>query len=268
MSKLIVLANRSVIRLSGEDRRDFLQGVVTQDMERLTPGGAIFAALLTPQGKILFDFLIADTGEEFLIDCDKNAAEALAKRLTLYKLRAKIAIEIDDALRVAVSQTEIANGLAYQDPRLEALGWRAIGDAAAPDATDYDARRIALGVPQFGSDFGSDDMFLLDVNYDALNGVSYGKGCFVGQEVSSRMKRKSEARRRTLIAAFDGPAPAKGAAVTAGESTLGEILAAAGDRALALIRLDRWEKAQKAGAAPACDGRALQLIVPDYLKQD
>ncbi|MEM9617714.1 MAG: folate-binding protein [Pseudomonadota bacterium] len=269
MENIEHLANRAVIRLGGDERRDFLQGLITQDIARLTPEDALFTTLLTPQGKVLFDFFVVETGDAYLIDCDRETAPTLAKRLTLYKLRAKVTIEIDDALKVIASSKDISghDGDAFADPRLPALGWRAItSDAASTGGDDYDNRRIALGVPEFGKDFSSDDMFLLDVNYDALNGVSYKKGCFVGQEVTSRMKRKGEARRRTLIAEFDGAAPARGASITAGASTLGEILSSVNGQALALIRLDRWRKSQEAGDAQECEGKPLRLSIPAYLE--
>lgn len=270
MSKIELLTDRAVIRLGGEDRRSFLQGLITQDVERLAPGGAVFATLLTPQGKILFDFFITAADDAFLIDCEKDAAPALVKRLTLYKLRAKVTIDIDETLSVLASENEIEDpdGFAFPDPRLPALGWRSISrDAPAEEDGGYEQRRLRCGVPKFGQDFGSDEMFLTDVNYDVLNAVSYRKGCFVGQEVSSRMKRKGEIRKRTVIAEFEGAPPAKGAAVTAGESTIGEILSGAERRALALVRLDRWENAKSSGATIEAEGRKLRLSVPDYLKQ-
>ncbi len=269
------IADRAVVRVTGEDRHAFLQGLVTQDIDQMSEGNAIFSALLTPQGKILFDFMIAERDDAFLIDCDKGAAPALVKRLTLYKLRAKVAIDIDETLAVMTStvQPAITQGTAFPDPRLPALGWRIIAPKGAGDRDDdYDLRRVALGVPEFGRDFGADDIFPLDVNYDALNGVSYSKGCFVGQEVASRMKRKGEIRKRTVIAEYDGQgaelAPDKGATLTAGDFTLGHILSVAKGAALALIRLDRWDKAKAAGANIECEGRPLRLRVPDYLKQD
>lgn len=275
MSTIKHLADRAVIRIAGEDRRAFLQGLITQDIERLSPDNAIFSALLTPQGKILFDFMIAKHGDAFLIDCDKAAAPMLAKRLTLYKLRAKVTIEIDEELVVMATEKQPAStdDIIFPDPRLPALGWRIIahrGDSVTCD--DYDRRRITLGVPQFGKDFGPDEMFLLDVNYDALNGVSYSKGCFVGQEVTSRMKRKSEVRKRTVMVEYDGHgaelAPDKGAEITAGDFTLGQILSGADGAALALIRLDRWGKSETAGATPTCEGRKVRMAIPEYLKHD
>lgn len=268
MSKPELLPNRAVIRLSGEDRLTFLQGIVTQDMDRLREAPAVFSALLTPQGKILFDFFIVKAGDALLIDCDWDAAPALLKRLTLYKLRAKVVLEIDPSLKAIASAEALNEGLAFPDPRTPALGWRALAtETAASGEGGYDRRRIAAGAPEFGKDFASDEMFLTDVNYDALNAVSYKKGCFVGQEVSSRMKRKGEVRRRTLIAEFEGPAPAKGAAVMAGGSTLGEIMSGADGIALAAIRLDRWEKARTEEAPVECDGRQLRLRVPGPLER-
>jgi hypothetical protein len=132
----------------------------------------------------------------------------------------------------------------------------------------YDTRRMGLGVPESGADFGSEEMFLLDVNYDALNGVSFEKGCFIGQEVTSRMKRKSAPPRRTLIARIEGAAPEKGVKIEAGGARLGQILSAADGAALALIRLDRWEKAKAGGAALLCEDRPLTLVSPDYLKPE
>ncbi|WP_165793457.1 YgfZ/GcvT domain-containing protein [Hyphococcus luteus] len=268
MSQTERLSDRAVIRLEGEDRLSFLQGVVTQDLDRLKEAPAIFAALLTPQGKILFDFFIVKADGALYLDCNAEAAPALLKRLSLYKLRAKVALEIDESLHVVASESELNEGFAFADPRLAALGWRALvenGDDA--EDGDYDRRRIAHGVPEFGKDFASDEMFLLDVNYDALAGVSYKKGCFIGQEVSSRMKRKGDPRRRTAIATFEGPAPEKGAAITAGGSTLGEIMSGTGTGALAMIRLDRWEKAETEETPVECGGAALLLQIPAYLEQ-
>ncbi|WP_375202472.1 CAF17-like 4Fe-4S cluster assembly/insertion protein YgfZ [Hyphococcus sp.] len=260
------LPDRAVIRLTGEDRFSFLQGIITQDVERLKTAPAIFSALLTPQGKILFDFFIASDGDALLIDCFTDAAAALLKRLTLYKLRAKVSLDLAEDLKVVASAEKIENG--FPDPRHTKLGWRAIVSETAEGANrEYDRARIALGVPDFGKDFSADEVFLLDVNYDLLNGVNYKKGCFVGQEVTSRMKRKGDVRRRTLIAKFDGPAAEKGAPVTAGGSTLGETMSAADGVALAIIRLDRWEKAKAKGTPIECGGKQLLLEIPDYLEQ-
>lgn len=257
-----VLLSRAVLSLKGEEARPFLQGVVTQDV---TGGDAVFTALLTPQGKILFDFFLVPHDGGFLIDCDAVSAEALAKRLTLYKLRAKVTIAREPDLAVVVGDAPSS----LPDPRLSGLPRRAIlrreMGAAADDA--YDAARTALGVPEFGRDFASDEMFLLDVNYDALRAVSYAKGCFVGQEVTSRMKRKGEIRKRTLTARFEGSAPAQGTPILAEESAVGELLSGRDGAALALVRLDRLEAATKAGKTLTAEGREVAIDFPSYLER-
>lgn len=272
MSNPEYLSDRTVLRLTGADCKTFLQGLITQDIDLLSPQTPVFAALLTPQGKIMFDFFVYEGGEALLIDCDREAAPMLAKRLTLYKLRAAVTIEQDDVLGVfaAAAPFERDGKNAAPDPRHNGLGWRALAKPEkTPDESGaYNARRIALGVPEFGKDYAADQMFLMDVNYDTLAGVNYQKGCFVGQEVASRMKRKGEARKRTLIAEFNGPAPEKGTPITAGPSTLGEILSSHESRALAMIRLDRWEKAKAANTMSVAEGIEAPLSVPDYLEQD
>jgi len=262
-----ILTTRSLLNISGDEARPFLQGLVTQDILHVGDGKAAFTALLTPQGKILFDFFLAPHGEGFLVDCGADAAEALLKRLVLYKLRAKIAVAPATDLAVAVGDVRDPVA-AFADPRLAALPARAIVKRADMPAADenYDAERLRLGVPESGKDFSGEEVFLLDVNYDALNAVSYKKGCFVGQEVTSRMKRKGDIRKRTLIATFDGPAPAKGAEVIAGDHAIGEILSGRDAAALALIRLDRLKTAQDAGAALSVDGRDVQISFPTYLE--
>ena len=262
------LSTRSVIRISGDDARPFLQGLVTQDVLHAKEGEAVFTALLTPQGKILFDFFLAPQGDGFLIDVDKAAAEALQKRLVMYKLRAKVAVTLDTDLIIAVGEMRDPV-VAFSDPRHEALPARAVVPRAAvpPAEEDYDRLRLELGVPEFGKDFAAEETFLLDVNYDALNAVSYKKGCFVGQEVTSRMKRKGEIRKRTLIATFDGAPPAKGADILAGDGAIGEILSGRDGVALALIRIDRLKSAEAVGAAFAADGKPLQFSFPAYLER-
>ncbi|MEO1253160.1 MAG: folate-binding protein [Pseudomonadota bacterium] len=267
------LSDRAVLSVSGSEARAFLQGLITQDVSRLD-AGAIFACLLTPQGKILFDFFIAPAGsdetEKLLVDVAAESADALLKRLKLYKLRAKVEIALADDLAVYWSP-EAAESLdgalcAFADPRHAGLGRRIIADpGAAPAGDDYASARIGVGAPEAGADFNADDVFPLDVNFDALNAVDYKKGCFVGQEVASRMKRKGEARKRTLIALFDGAPPAPGAAVTADGSTLGRIMSGVEGRALALIRLDRLARAVDANHAIEADGKALRLTRPGYL---
>jgi hypothetical protein len=263
------LEDRAILKTVGPDAPSFLQGLVSLDIGALKAFG--FGALLSPQGKILAEFILAPIDDGFLLDCHRSVAEALLKRLALYRLRAAVEISRLEGWAAGVAdETKGADGLvAGADPRLAALGARAYGPAAAfaSPSSDFDRRRIASGVPELGPDFGPDELFLLDVNADALNGVSYKKGCFVGQEVTSRMKRKGEVRRRTLIARFDGAPPRKGASVVAGDSMLGEIMSGAPGVALAAIRLDRFAAARAAGEDISADGKKLQLAVPDYLER-
>jgi folate-binding protein YgfZ len=278
MIKAATLPSRAVIRIGGPDARTFLGGLITQ--EPPAPGEAAFAALLTPQGKILFDFLIAADGDAFLLDAHADTADALVKRLMLYRLRARVTIERRADLAVGVlragAEAETPeDAVRFFDPRLLALGERVIATPATLDKvagdligeTRYERARLSAGVPEFGKDFASDEMFLLDVNYDALSGVSYKKGCFVGQEVTSRMKRKGEIRRRTLRLTLGGPPPPKGTPVTAGESTLGETMSGIEGAALALIRLDRFAAAREASAAIEAAGKPVRIDVPAYLEQ-
>lgn len=263
-----ILSDRFVFRISGEDSRSFLQGLVTQDILHIRKNEGAFASLLTPQGKILFDFFLTPESDGFFIDCDASAAPELLKRLMLYKLRAKATIAPEADLAVAVGDVR-GPVSSYKDPRTDELPARAIVRRADMPSADqeYEELRLSLGVPEFGKDFGGEEAFPLDVNYDALNAVSYKKGCFVGQEVTSRMKRKGEIRKRTLIARFDGPPPAKGASIMAGEHSIGEILSGGDGVALALIRLDRLQAAEGEGRTPMVDGRDVRISFPAYLER-
>jgi hypothetical protein len=256
-----ILSTRAILSIGGGEAKAFLQGLVTQDVTHARPQ---FAALLSPQGKILYDFMLHPTAVGFLVDCAATAAPALLKRLAMYKLRAKVTLSEEPALAVALGEGDDF----VADPRHPELPSRAVVERREGIFADdeYDALRLALGVPEFGKDFASEEVFLLDVNYDALRAVSYAKGCFVGQEVTSRMKRKGEIRKRTLIAQFDGAPPPKGATIEAGDLAIGEILSGAEGIALALVRVDRLKEATDDGVHLTVSGRKLRLAVPEYLK--
>jgi folate-binding protein YgfZ len=189
------LIDRALLRLSGEDVRGFLQGLVTNDVAALAPGHPLWAGLLTPQGKALFDFILWGDGEDVLIDCQKEAAKALATRLTLYRLRRKITIAPDESLAVHWS-TESGEGGA--DPRLVALGSRWLAPPDAP-ATGWLAHRLSLGVTEGAAELGSDKTLWLECNAAELNGVSFTKGCYVGQENTARMNYRSKVNRRLVV---------------------------------------------------------------------
>ena len=255
------LADRGVVRVEGEDAPDFLQGMLTNDVVGLAAGEARYAALLTPQGKILFDFLVlraAGAPPAFLLDCPKALAADLAKRLSIYKLRAKVAIgDVSAGFGIVAdwggAAVLPAEALAYADPRAAALGRRAILPRAAAEAFTeaalpaYEAARIAVGAPLGGVDFAYGDAFPHDADMDLFNGIDFHKGCYVGQEVVSRMKHRGEARKRVVRVRLAGAAPAPGTPVTDGALAVGALGAAAGDRALALLRIDRAAAAQAAG---------------------
>ncbi|WP_038359578.1 folate-binding protein YgfZ [Bosea sp. UNC402CLCol] len=269
------LIDRGVIRVSGEDARDFLQNIVTNEMDEVTPERAGYGALLTPQGKILCDFFVvalpAEDGGGFLLDTPLLQTADLMKRLKLYKLRAKVALDDLTESSAVLASADGAPlpadaGFVYDDPRLPALGQRAIADAAGIDSLvdaepeAYHARRVALGMPAGGRDFPYGDTFPHEALLDQLGGVSFKKGCYIGQEVVSRMQHRGTARTRVVPIVFDdGIATETGAEATAGGKTLGTIGSGANGKALALLRLDRLADALAAGQTPLGGGLAFHL---------
>ncbi|WP_311275270.1 folate-binding protein YgfZ [Methylobacterium sp. WCS2018Hpa-22] len=269
---IALLPDRAVIAIAGEDAMSFLQGVVTCNIETLEPGEARLGGLLTPQGKILFDFLIWRSGDGFRLDCPADQAPALAKRLTLYRLRAKATIAVDPTLGLAAawdgaettSETE-----RLRDGRLAALGERLVfaEGAFSADATeaDYHAHRIALGIPEGGRDFTYGDAFPHEALMDQLGGVDFRKGCYVGQEVVSRMQHRGTARTRIVpVISRDGEAVTSGAEVTAGARGLGTIGSVSGARGLAMLRLDRLADAVAAGEPVRAGAAILGVEKPSF----
>ena len=255
----VQLADRALISVTGEDWRSFLQGQITQDVDSLASGEARFGALLTPQGRLLFDLFVVGREAGCWLDVAAERREALIQRLSIYRLRAKVVFVADDApVMAAWGENPGAGWIA--DPRLAELGWRGYGVAAAANADQraYDTHRLALGVPG-SEDWGSDKTYPIEADFDLLNGIDFKKGCFVGQETTSRMKRRGVIKTRMLPIAFDGPAPSPGAEVLAGELRAGEVLAGIEGRAMALLRLDRI------GGALAADGRTVRVDPPGWL---
>lgn len=275
------LADRGVVRVSGEDAKSFLDGLITCDLDRVSPEAARLGALLSPQGKILFDFLVFQAPDEigggYYLDTLKVFAPDLAKRLTFYKLRAKVVIEdLSDAMAVVAGWDEERPadevGLVVQDPRLPDLGWRAI--IAAQDAPEfatvpaeaYHAHRIVLGVPEGGRDFLFGDAFPHEALMDQLHGVDFDKGCYVGQEVVSRMQHRGTARTRIVPAVYEGGFAADvGVDVTAGEKALGKTGTGAEGRGLLMIRLDRAADALTAGHPILAGGIPVKLEKPRWV---
>ena len=244
------LSDRAVIALEGTEARVFLQGLITNDLERLSPGQGLYAALLTPQGKILFDFLIAEGDGALLLDCPAIAAEALVKKLKQYRLRTKIEIAPRPQLAVYAGLTGRPGerAISFADPRLPALGPRSIGAVAEmpadlPGPAIYHAVRLELGVPE-GSDFGSDRIFALDAGLDELGAIAFDKGCYIGQELTVRMKHRGTDRKRILTVSADAALPPAGAEMKNGGVTIGELVSVYGSMAFVLVRLDRLDQAR------------------------
>ncbi len=284
--KAAFLPDRGVIKLSGEDARNFLNGLVTTDVTQLAPGQGRFGALLTPQGKIVVDFLITEApsghGGGFLIDCPRALAEDFARKLGFYKLRAKVAVEnLSDNLGVIAAwdgEPAMKPDLAFADPRDAALGWRILAPqelapkvatligADLADSEAYDAHRIACGAPRGGLDFMYGDAFPHETNMDRLHGVDFDKGCYVGQEVVSRMQHRGTARTRMVKVVFDDFASESGRPILAGDKQVGTMGSAAGQNGLALVRIDRVADALDAGVKLTSGGLGLRLADPNSIR--
>ena len=284
--KAAFLPDRGVVKVSGETARDFLNGLVTTDLTLLRPGLGRFGALLTPQGKIVADFLITEApagdGGGFLIDCPRALAQTLADKLGFYKLRAKVGIEnLSDSLGVLAAwdgDFEMKPDLAFADPRTIALGWRILAPeelaqkvadligAELVDSAGYEAHRIASGVPRGGLDFMYGDAFPHETNMDRLHGIDFEKGCYVGQEVVSRMQHRGTARTRTVRVIIEGPSPEPGATILAGDKPIGTMGSTAGHNGLALIRTDRVADALAAGMKLTAGGLAIHLADPNDVR--
>jgi tRNA-modifying protein YgfZ len=264
-----LLPDRGVVAVCGPQAGEFLHGLVTNNVRTLATGAACYTALLTPQGKILFDFLIvAQSSDTFLLDCPQTSVADLARRLTFYKLRAKVEISdrSDTAAVVAAWGGQGASPAAssYRDPRDIRLGWRAIvatsdRAAAAEGPRAYDEHRIRLRIPHGGVDFSYSDAFPHDANIDLLHGIDFNKGCYIGQEVISRVHHRSSSRKRIARVFFAPPAPAAGTPVSVGGSVIGVMGSATGQQGLAMIRVDKAEAAFSSGEKIVADRHLLRV---------
>lgn len=253
------LADRAVVRTTGPDARPFLHNLLTQDVETLAPGVLRYGALLSPPGRMLMDLFLLGLEDGVLLDVPADRRDALMQRLTLYKLRARVEIAASDEPVFAAWGGE-ADGF-RPDPRLPSLGSRAHGGERTPnaDAAQYTAHRLSLGVPDPALDAPDDKTYPIEANLDLLNGIDFRKGCFVGQETTSRMKRRGTIKSRMLPITFDGPPPPFGAEVLNGELRAGEVLSGRDGMAMALMRLDRMD------GPLAVDGRPVTARPPDWL---
>lgn len=254
------LRRRAVIRVKGPDAARFLDGLLTVDASDVRPGAPRPAALLTPQGKILHELVVhaeSADGGDVALDLPLTGAEDLIKRLALYKLRADVAVEdVTDETTVVVD----ARGVRRVDAEGEA------DEPLEDELAAFDAWRVRQGRPEQGVDYGAGEVFPADVNLDLLGGVDYAKGCFIGQEVVSRMKRRGSIRRRTLVMTLDGGPPAKGAEIMSRDVRLGHVMSSAGGATLALVRLDRLADADP--SAITVEGRPARITFPDWFPED
>ncbi|MDX5593096.1 folate-binding protein [Pseudovibrio sp. SPO723] len=274
-TKVTSLNTRGVLRIGGEDALHFLNNLVTCDIEKVSAERATFGALLTPQGKILWDFFIHTAPEHsFYLEAPKDELAALQKRLTFYKLRAKVTIDdVSETVFVAASwDGPLPEGF-VPDPRLNSLGGRAVLPVATtlplektvlstPQA--WHQHRLSLGVPESMADFALGDTFPHDADMDSLNGVAFEKGCYVGQEVVSRMKHRGTARKRIVVVQGTSSLPESGTEVTASGKVLGVMGSSEGDHGLALLRLDRVKQAIDAGEPILAGDVALEVTIPDW----
>ena len=286
--KAALLPDRGVVKVAGADARTFLNGLLTTDVTKVTPEQARFGALLTPQGKIIVDCIVAEApaadGGGFFLDCPRALAPGLVEKLNFYKLRAKaICEDLSEMLGVMAvwdgsGTTEY--GLIYSDPRLQALGQRVMlpphlaketaADLGAEvfEAQAYEAHRIAQGVPRGGVDFIYGDAFPHETDMDQLEGVDFDKGCYVGQEVVSRMEHRGTARTRIVPVTAGNFAPDAGVPVMAGDRPVGITGSHAGNRGLAMLRLDRVADARAAGTPLTAGGVAIEPRKPDWATFD
>ena len=278
------IKSRAFITIAGPDRAAFLQGLLTNDVAGLMPGSAQATFLLSPQGKILFDLMLVNAGEHFSLECESARRDELIAKFQQYKLRAKIALAADDALSLHAhfgSQAPVpptaTGSINFIDPRLSALGTRVLGprklvaDAishsglkTAPEA-HYADYRTSLGVAEGSTELGIEKLFMLEANAEELHGVDFQKGCYVGQELTSRMKRKAELKKR-LLPLDVGSKPDIGAPVIAGDEQLGSVIGVRGTIAFALLRLDRLNAARADGTQIFAGPIPATLRVPGYLR--
>jgi tRNA-modifying protein YgfZ len=286
-SKLALLPDRGVVSVDGPDAAKLLQGVITNDMDLIAQQGALHAGLLSPQGKILFEFFVVKSPDGFCLETVRAKAAELAERLKMYKLRADVAIKDASADYTVAAiwgggdeRPPEGTGpapLRFADPRLAALGRRelttlrsdwALGGENAQSATqeEYHAYRIGLGVPEGGKDYAFGDAFPHEALFDQLHGVSFEKGCYVGQEVVSRMQNRGTARRRIVPVIADSPLPARGASIAAAGVEIGTLGSVAGPRGLAPIRLDRAAELIDKGETLRAGGVPVRIDIPAWAR--
>ena len=246
MTRLAALPRRAVLAIEGEDRTAFLQGLVSNDVAEVQPGRAVWAALLTPQGKWLADFFLFADGDRLLLDCERDQAPGVLQRLARYRLRSKVSLGAADDLSVYVAwgDAPMVQAISAPDPRLPHAGWRLLSAAPLPTTAleiDWDRHRLALGLPDGSRDLEADKTVLLEAGFDELHGVSWSKGCYMGQELTARTKYRGLVKRRLVPVAVEGPLPPPGTPVVRDGAEVGTMRSGLEQTGLAVLRLDSLE---------------------------
>lgn len=261
------LPGRGVVEIAGEDRTAFLQGLVSNDVTEAVPGRAVWAALLTPQGKWLADFFILAEDGRLLLDCEREQAPQLVQRLSRFRLRSRVTLrDISEDLLVHAAWGDTpppVAALAAPDPRLPGAGWRILFPAPLAtdaEAEDYDLHRLTLGLPDGSADLESEKSVLLEAGFDELRGVSWAKGCYMGQELTARTKYRGLLKRRLVPVAVEGPLPERGTPVMSDGTDVGEMRSGRGGLGLALLRLETLD-----GRPLRCGEARLAPRVPDWM---
>ncbi|HVC61112.1 MAG TPA: folate-binding protein [Acetobacteraceae bacterium] len=265
MTRLAELPGRAVIEIGGEDRVAFLQGLVSNDVAEAAPGRAVWAALLTPQGKYLADFFILADGDRLLLDAERSRVPMLVQRLARFRLRSKVAIREAEELFVhaAWDGTPEVAAIAAPDPRLPDAGWRVLASAplqANAGEADFDRHRLMLGLPDGTSDLEAEKTVLLEAGFDELHGVSWSKGCYMGQELTARTKYRGLLKRRLVPVAVDGPLPEPGTPVLCDGAEIGTMRSGRDGIGLAVLRLDMLH------ATLACGQARLTARLPGWME--
>jgi hypothetical protein len=264
MTRLAALRDRGVVELTGEDRVTFLQGLVSNDVAGAAPGCAVWAALLTPQGKWLADFFVfADTGR-LLLDCEQEQIPMIMQRLTRFRLRSKVTLRVADefCVYVAWEGTPALSAIAAQDPRLPDAGWRLLSTTpllTTAEGPDWDRHRLSLGLPAGSSDLEAEKTILLEAGFDELHGVSWTKGCYMGQELTARTKYRGLLKRRLVPVSIEGDLPACGAPIMRNGTEVGTMRSGRDHAGLAVLRLDALR------APLICEGARLTPRIPDWM---
>jgi folate-binding protein YgfZ len=254
MTRLAALPRRAVLAIEGEDRIAFLQGLVSNDVMDAVPGRAVWAALLTPQGKWLADFFIFADRDRLLLDCERDHLPALSQRLSRFRLRSKVTVAADNELSVYVAWGDpaISQAIAAPDPRLPDAGWRLLSSEPLPTTAleaDWDRHRLALGLPDGSRDLEAEKTVLLEAGFDELHGVSWTKGCYMGQELTARTKYRGLVKRRLIPVTVAGPLPPPGTPVLHNDTEVGTMRSGRENAGLAVLRLDALDGTLTCGAA-------------------